>query len=104
MRRGLRWQFSPKHPFRYPSLELSFPHLFPRLANSGWTHSFSQTPELSGEQLQLGDVIIFVSEPEGARGFEVIGNFHDELSVVSGVYHYMEPNVSDFQVEPNGVK
>jgi hypothetical protein len=101
MRRGLRFQVDPERPFRYPSLQLSFPHLFPRLATSGWTHSFLQNRELSGEDLQLGDVLYF--EPNG-RGIQIIGNFHDEISLVSEVYRYVEPNVSDFQLDPEAVK
>jgi hypothetical protein len=91
LRRGLRWHISPKQPFRYPSLQLSFPHLFPRLSSSGWSHSFTQTPELTGLDLHLGDLIHLTD-----TGPRVIGNFHSELSISSGVRDYVEPNVDDF--------
>jgi hypothetical protein len=102
LRKGLRWQISPTRFFRYPSLQFSFPRLFPRLASSGWTHSFVQHHELDGADLQLGDIVCVNSQ--GDR-IQVIGNFHKKLSSVSGVCRYVAPNVHEFtRLMPDGVE
>ena len=95
------------HSFRYPSLQLSFPRLFSRLADSGWTHTYSQFPVLDGMDLQLGDVIYFDLPTAGDSAistFRMIGNFHSEIITSSEVCRYSVPSVPEYRLVNDGVE